>query len=52
MQLLFSLVVLPQVRVLLRELIEVVHKLIQDGLLAVGVVQEVKKLMLNVGSSC
>ena len=52
MQLLFGLVVLPQVRVLLRELIEVVHKLIQDGLLAVGVVQEVKELVLNVSSSC
>ena len=50
MQLFFSLVVLPQIRVLIRKLVKVMHKFVQDSLLAVGVVQEVQKLMLDVSS--
>jgi len=38
MELLFSLVVLPKIRILIRKMVKVMHKFVQNGLLAVGIV--------------
>ena len=47
MELLLGLVVLPQVGVLVREVIEALHKLIQNCLLSVVGVKEAKKITSN-----
>ena len=50
MQLLLGLGVFPQVRELIRELVEVLDKLVQELLLVIQTLQVLQELALNAGS--
>ena len=52
MQLFLSLVILPQINILVTKRVKLLHKLIKHCLFSVCVVQERQKLMLDVRPTC